>query len=78
MIKRIVIDNQSFSINVDKLIADLEDDNMKFVSLSLDGDLLISDDGSVERWIARVEGCGVGNSYWGDLPGGYEFCGGAS
>ncbi len=31
-----------------------------------------------ERWQAQPVGTGCDNTYWGDLPGGYEFCSGSS
>ena len=76
MFKRIVIDMEAHSVDIDLLTADLALDGLVFVDLNLDGELIIEDNGATELWIARIEGAGVGNTYWGDLPGGYEFCGG--
>jgi len=67
-------------IDVPALQADLAKDNFKLVLVSPCGELVIEDlsaPGYVYRrevWQARNEGEGCNNTYWGDLPGGYEFC----
>ena len=76
MFKRIILDNQLHSVDVDSLTADLSADGLQFVELSLDGELKIQDGDKIELWLARPEGCGASNTHWGNLPGGYEFCSG--
>jgi hypothetical protein len=71
---RVILDNTLHTINVDALRAGLEKDGLEYVSLSLDGELILIDGTSREVWQAMPEGAGANNTVWGDHAPGFEFC----
>jgi len=75
------LDDQTYTINQAQLAAELLEDNCALQAISATGELVIDDlslgDHHADRrevWQAMPVGAGANNTYWGDLPGGYEFC----
>lgn len=72
----VTIDGETFTVDRVALERDLAKEGYALASLDSDGELIIrTAPGHFERYQGRPEGSGTNNEYWGDLPGGYEFCG---
>ncbi len=78
---QIHLEDGSHEINVLQLGAELSEDGCKLIAISGHGELVIDDlahgndyEYRREVWQAMPEGSGATNTYWGDYPGGYEFC----
>ncbi len=81
---RIYLEDESHEIDVSELEADLKADGYTLKTISHAGEIVIDDitgegyiSGAAPRravWQAISAGSGADNTYWGNHPGGYEFC----